>query len=81
MDTNNLNEIKQWITENLVSKREALKITGQSPQAFQQSVRTNMISPFYESKEGFGSSIVRLYLKSEIEAYAKQLKSKKQKSL
>ncbi|MBE9855090.1 hypothetical protein G8B32_10710 [Enterococcus faecalis] len=81
MNPNNINQIKQWMTENLVSKREALKITGQSPQAFQQSVRTNMIRPFYESKEGKGSSVVRLYLKSEIEAYAKQLKAKKQKSL
>ncbi|EGP5080267.1 MULTISPECIES: hypothetical protein [Enterococcus] len=79
MDTKNIAEIKQWMNNNLVTKQEALKITGQSAQGFQQSVRTNMIVPFYESKDGKGPAIVRLYLKSDIETYAKQLKAKKQK--
>lgn len=79
MDTKDINEIKQWMNNNLVTKQEALKITGQSAQGFQQSVRTNMIDPFYESKDGKGPSIVRLYLKSDIEAYAKQLQAKKQR--
>ena len=39
MDTKDINEIKQWMNNNLVTKQEALKITGQSAQGFQQSVR------------------------------------------
>jgi predicted Zn-dependent peptidase len=67
-------EIKEWILENLVTKQGAMKITGQSGPAFQQAVRTNMVTPFVEYNE---SPMVRLYLKSEIEAYAEQVKFRK----
>lgn len=67
-------EIKEWILDNLVTKQGAMKITGQSGPAFQQAVRTNMVTPFVEYKE---SPLVRLYLKSEIEAYAEQVKFRK----
>ncbi len=73
MNITNPTELKAWISENLLTKREAIQITQQSPETFQQSVRTGVIRPFYESKEGKGPAIVRLYLKSEVEAYAKQL--------
>lgn len=79
MNITNIEELKEWIETNLVTKQEAIKITEQSPKGFQQSVRTNVIKPFYESKEGKGPSVVRLYLKNDIEAYAKQLQAKKQK--
>ncbi|MBJ0457579.1 hypothetical protein ACFC84_16460 [Enterococcus casseliflavus] len=67
-------EIKEWILDNLVTKQGAMKITGQSGPAFQQAVRTNMVTPFVEYNE---SPMVRLYLKSEIEAYAEQVKFRK----
>lgn len=79
MNITNINELKEWIETNLVTKQEALRITEQSPKGFQQSVRTNVIQPFYESKEGKGPSVVRLYLKSDVEKYAEQLEEKRQK--
>nr|WP_216696338.1 hypothetical protein [Enterococcus innesii] len=79
MNITNSTELKEWISENLLTKREAIKITKQSAETFQQSVRTGMIRPFYESKEGKGPAIVRLYLKSEVETYAKQLDVRRKK--
>lgn len=70
------NEIKEWILENLVTKQGAMKITGQSGPAFQQAVRTNVVTPFVEYNE---SPMVRLYLKSEIEAYAKQVEFRRER--
>ncbi|MGM0294504.1 hypothetical protein [Enterococcus sp. AZ062] len=67
-------EMREWILDNLVTKQGAMKITGQSGPAFQQAVRTNMVTPFVEYNE---SPVVRLYLKSEIEAYAKQVALRK----
>ena len=69
-------EMREWILANLVTKQGAMKITGQSGPAFQQAVRTNMVSPFVEYNE---SPLVRLYLKSEIEDYAQQVKLRKEK--
>lgn len=69
-------EMREWILNNLVTKQGAMKITGQSGPAFQQAVRTNMVTPFVEYNE---SPVVRLYLKSEIEAYAKQVALRKNK--
>lgn len=69
-------EMREWILDNLVTKQGAMKITGQSGPAFQQAVRTNMVTPFVEYNE---SPVVRLYLKSEIEAYAKQVALRKNK--
>lgn len=71
--------MKEWISENLLTKQEAIKITNQSPETFQQAVRTRVIRPFYESKEGKGPAIVRLYLRSDIEAYAKKLAIRRKK--
>lgn len=70
------NEIKKWILENLVTKQGAMKITGQSGPAFQQAVRTNVVTPFVEYNE---SPMVRLYLKSEIETYAKQVEFRRER--
>ena len=48
MKDSNPKEMREWILDNLVTKQGAMKITGQSGPAFQQAVRTNMVSPFVE---------------------------------
>ncbi|MBL1227142.1 hypothetical protein IW510_18615 [Enterococcus sp. BWR-S5] len=73
MDTNNPTErtaIQQWITDNLLSTEDAAKITGQTINAFRQSVKLRLVEPFFES-EGKGPAKVRLYLKADMENYAK----------
>lgn len=63
-----IQNIQKWMKENLLTKNEAAVITGQSTQAFNQSVRSGKIQPFYEST-GIGPAKVNLYLKSDIEYY------------
>ncbi|GFN32550.1 hypothetical protein [Paenibacillus xylaniclasticus] len=64
----NSEDIKQWIQNNLVLQDEARTITGQSVSGFNQSVATGNILPFVE----FGElRKTRLYLRSDLEAYAK----------
>ncbi|WP_203363100.1 hypothetical protein [Bacillus sp. REN10] len=61
-------EIKGWIEKNLVMQDEARSITGQSVPGFNQSVTTGRITPFVE----FGTARkTRLYLRSDLEEYAK----------
>lgn len=67
----NVQEIKEWIEENLVMQDEARKITGQSISAFNQSIQTGRIKPFVEFGE---TRKTRLYLRSELEEYAKNKK-------
>ncbi|MGM0169815.1 hypothetical protein IGI39_004749 [Enterococcus sp. AZ135] len=77
MKIESLDQMKEWALENLVTRQEAANITGQSYTAFSQSVNLRNIIPFLEY--GTGTRTVRLYLKSDIEKYAEQLKNKKQK--
>lgn len=63
----NIEEIKQFISENLLTKKEAMEITGQSLTAFDQAVATGRLKPFFE--RGEGRSTVRLYLKEDVERY------------
>jgi hypothetical protein len=63
---NNTEQIKQWINDNLVMQQEAMKITEQSSNAFNQSVKIGQIKPFVEFGEGRKT---RLYLKSDLETY------------
>lgn len=70
-------EIQKWCLTNLITRQEAAKITKQSYSSFSQSLNLKYIQPFIEY--GSGTGTVRLYLKSDIEAYAKQLQAKKQK--
>ena len=59
---------KQWIKENLVMQEEGMKITNQSKSGFIQSLNAGSIKPFIE----FGTTKkTRLYLKSDLEEYAK----------
>ncbi|MFB4471791.1 hypothetical protein ACDI16_02335 [Oceanobacillus caeni] len=68
----NNEEIKKWIKENLVMQDEARTITGQSVSGFNQSVATRKINPFVE----FGEvRKTRLYLRSDLEEYAKTKKT------
>lgn len=65
---NDTEHIRQWINDNLVMQQEAMKITGQKKDAFNMSVKTGNLLPFVE----FGTKrIIRLYLKSDLEKYAK----------
>jgi len=65
-----IEEIKQFMNENLLTKKEAMEITGQSLTAFDQAVATGRLKPFFEKAEG--RSTVRLYLKSDVERYNKE---------
>lgn len=67
----NNEDIKDWIENNLVMQSEAFEITGQSKTAFNQSVSTGRVIPFVE----FGEvRKTRLYLKSDLEKYAKNIR-------
>ena len=68
----NKEEIKKWIKENLVMQDEARNITGQSVSGFNQSVATGRIVPFVEFGE---TRKTRLYLRSDLEEYARTKKS------
>lgn len=63
-------EMKKFINDNLITKREAMELTGQSLSAFDQAVNTGRLKPFFE--RGRGRGIVRLYLKSDVEQYNKE---------
>ena len=61
--------LREWADENLLTKQEAIAITGQGLSAFDQSINTNKLTAFYD--HGKARSRVRLYLKSDVETYAK----------
>lgn len=73
----NNNDIKAYMQANLLTKKEAIEITGQSLSAFDQSINTGKIIPFFD--KGEDRSRVRLYLKSDVEAYAEQIKEYKKR--
>ncbi|MEI2465022.1 hypothetical protein [Niallia taxi] len=61
-------QMKQWVQDNLLMQEEAMVITNQSVPGFNQSVRAGAIIPFVE----YGTKRkTRLYLKSDLEQYAK----------
>lgn len=62
-----IEEVKKFMNENLLTKKEAMEITGQSLTAFDQAVATGRLRPFFE--RGEGRSKVRLYLKKDVEQY------------
>ena len=62
-----IEEIKEFMNSNLLTKKEAMGITGQSLTAFNQAVQTGRLKPFFE--RGKGRSTVRLYLKEDVERY------------
>ncbi|MBO6420039.1 hypothetical protein [Enterococcus gallinarum] len=71
-------EVQQWCQENLLTRQQAAEITGQSYAGFSQSIKIGQIKPFLEFGES-GPSVVRLYLKKDIEEYGRQLKARKER--
>ncbi|MEK5521884.1 hypothetical protein B5V89_16535 [Heyndrickxia sporothermodurans] len=66
-------QIKKWIEENLIMQDEARSITDQSVPGFNQSVAAGKIKAFVE----FGDvRKTRLYLRSEVEEYAKNKRNR-----
>ncbi len=59
---------KQWIEENLLTPKEAMELTKQSRTAFNQSVATGRVKTF------ISKDTIRLFLRSDIEEYAKNKK-------
>ncbi|MGM0220084.1 hypothetical protein [Enterococcus sp. AZ126] len=68
-----LEEFKEFLKENVLTKNEAILITDQTSVAFNQSVLMGHIHPIFET-EGKGPAKVKLYLKSQLEEYAKTKK-------
>ena len=66
----NKQEIKRFLEDNLLTKKEAMEITGQSLSAFDQAVMTGRLIPFFE--RGKGRGLVRLYLKEDVKQYNKE---------
>lgn len=73
----NNEQLKVWASENLLTKQQAIEVTGQSVTAFNQSVDTGKIKPFYD--QGEDRSRVRLYLKDDVDAYAKAVAERRNK--
>lgn len=70
-------ELKEFINNNLLTKQEAMEITGQGLSAFNQAVSTGKLKPFYD--HGEGRSRVRLYLKSDVQKYAKSVELRRKR--
>lgn len=64
----NKENIKEWITANLVMQEEARGITGQSVSGFNNAVQSGHIKAFVEFGE---ARKTRLYLREDLEVYAK----------
>ena len=73
-----LEEFRKFLEENLLTKNEAMLITKQTPTSFTQSVQLRQLNPIFES-EGKGPAKVKLYLRSQVEEYAKNKKQFKKK--
>ncbi|WP_172503297.1 hypothetical protein [Enterococcus faecalis] len=65
-------EVLTYLENNVVDKQGAAKITGQSLNAFTQSVKLNAIKPYFEIKHVNGERpTVRLYHVDNLKEYAK----------
>lgn len=76
----NETEIRDWMKENLVGKKEATTYTKQSLGAFQQAVNNGKIVPFFEEENAETSAKIRLYLKSELIEYEKNKRPNRAKN-
>lgn len=65
-----LKDLQEWLSVNLLTKQKSPAVTGQSIHGFHQSVTLGLVKPFYEVP-GKGAAHVRLYLRSDLEEYAK----------
>ena len=65
-------EVLTYLENKVVDKQGAAKITGQSLNAFTQSVKLNAIKPYFEIKHVNGERpTVRLYHVDDLKEYAK----------
>lgn len=62
-------ELQSYLKENLLGVEDARKITGQSTVAFNQSVATGKLIPFYYNETVNGRIQNKLFLKSDLEHY------------
>lgn len=69
----NNEELQQFLKENLLDKHEAIELTNQSIEGFNQAVKRGVIKPFYQTKVN-QRVINKLYLKSDILEYASKKK-------
>ncbi|RBR61835.1 hypothetical protein EB41_02920 [Enterococcus faecalis] len=76
MNEEKLEHYQKWCQENLLNRTEAMAITKQSSYAFTQSVYTKQLLPFVEKKGNTPSGTVRLFLKQDVEAYAKKIQNR-----
>lgn len=76
LDEEKLEHYQKWCQENLLNRTEAMAITKQSSYAFTQSVYTKQLLPFVEKKGNTPSGTVRLFLKQDVEAYAKKIQNR-----
>lgn len=79
LDKDSLHSFQSWAQKNLVTRQGAARITGQSYAGMSQAINRKVIEPFLEFDGDPPTSLIRLYLKSDVEKYAQQLKDKKQK--
>lgn len=75
-----LEDIREWMDENLVGKKQATKLTEQSDTAFKQSLRLGHIVPFFEEKDAYGSAKTRLYYKEDLLEYKKNKRQRPTKT-
>lgn len=71
--------LKEYLQVNLLDRTQAASITNQSQNAFDQSVKLNMVKPFFERKRN-GRSQYKLYLKSDLEEYRKKKRNINEKN-
>ncbi|MFJ6459282.1 hypothetical protein [Staphylococcus capitis] len=66
-------EIKRWISENLLTKKEIINKYNLNPSFFDVNVTRKKIQPFIKKS-------INLYLKDDIEKFLNEYKSPKIKS-
>lgn len=68
MENLNRDELVKFLNDQLLTKQECMQITGQSSRAFSQAVEARRVVPVFDKGQNQGR--IRLFFKTEIEAYA-----------
>lgn len=66
-ETMKTKDVSLFLEKNTLTSREAREFLGMSPQAFNQSVSTGRIEPFFE--RGEGTRKIRLFLVENVISY------------
>ena len=77
MNLTTLEEIQEWAESNLINRKQASKVAGLNYEGFSSAIKRKHIKPFIEIGDEKGPSTTRLYLKSDVESYAKKVKPRK----